>query len=775
MLILITTTWKQFVFDSIISGIEKGELSIEQKRGVLTLIPKKDKDIRRLKNWRPISLLNSDYKIFAKLLASRLQKVLPAIISSEQSGYLKGRFIGNNIRNILDVLEYTKSLNLPGMIIFLDFEKAFDTEKWDFMLKCLEKFNFGDYFKKCIATLYKKILTCVTNNGHSSLFFQPERGIRQGCPTSALLFLLVVEVLATSIKANKRIQGIQIGDKEFKITQLADDTTLFISDTDSLGILMQTIDIYKKCSGLRVNRDKSEAIWIGASSNFRHKPLGLKWTSGLVKCLGVWIGTNRAEVIKVNFAERIQKLENLLKMWLCRNLSLKGKITVIQSLAIPQLLYTCSALYVPEDTITKVHNILINFLWNNKKAKIKYSTVIGKLEEGGLKMPDFKAKVMSLKMAWIQRLYENSEQAWKNYLKFISGVPISLLPFFKSSVSLLSDTCSPFYRQLFTFWKNLYVTPNSVKEVQDLYRQLLWHNDDILVDKHTVYYKRWVEHKILSISDIVKDNGSFYTCEDIRVKYDINIHFMEYFSLMGAIPHAWKKMLRESDFSPVLHNIDLRTGPEIKINDVYRNVCDLKCRDIYWCFVQSKFVTPTCELKWCEKHGYNFSPEIWQHVYLLPYKICRNAFLQSFQTKIIHRILPCKEVLFNWKIKDSNVCSFCNNDMVDDIPHYFVLCETFLAKQWWQKITGTLIKLDTCELLFGVLNLSDDMFINQLNYILLLSRKFIHECKKSEKPLYFQHYLQALKQTIETEKYIMYKNGKIDEFTKQWSMLYIGL
>jgi len=142
-------------------GIEKGELSIEQKRGVLALIPKKDKYIRKQKNWRPISLLNSDYKLIAKILAKCLQKVLPFIISPDQSGYLKRRFIGNNIRSILDIIDFTDIYNKHGMVVFLDFEKAFDTVKWDFMYNCLDAFNFGPFFKKCVSTVYKHILTCV--------------------------------------------------------------------------------------------------------------------------------------------------------------------------------------------------------------------------------------------------------------------------------------------------------------------------------------------------------------------------------------------------------------------------------------------------------------------------------------------------------------------------------------------------------------------------------------------------------------------------------------
>ena len=117
----------QIMVDSFNYAFENGSLSITQKLGVISLIPKKDKDKNYLKNWRPISLLNNDYKIAAKALALRLEKVLPTIISSSQTGYVRGRFIGESIRMISDIMSFTKAKNIPGLAVFLDFEKAFDS------------------------------------------------------------------------------------------------------------------------------------------------------------------------------------------------------------------------------------------------------------------------------------------------------------------------------------------------------------------------------------------------------------------------------------------------------------------------------------------------------------------------------------------------------------------------------------------------------------------------------------------------------------------------
>ena len=182
-------------------AFQTGSLSISQRRGVISLIPKKDKDKSLLENLRPISLLNVDYKILTKIIAKRIEKVLPKIINPNQTGYVKGRFIGENIRLIQDVMFYTKHANTPGIAIFLDFRKAFDTIEWNYLLSALKLFNFGPDIQRWIEVIYHNVSSCVLNNGHASPFFQLHRGVRQGCPLSGLLFVIGIELLARAFSS----------------------------------------------------------------------------------------------------------------------------------------------------------------------------------------------------------------------------------------------------------------------------------------------------------------------------------------------------------------------------------------------------------------------------------------------------------------------------------------------------------------------------------------------------------------------------------------------
>ena len=134
-----------------------GQLFVSQKRGIVKLIPKKDTEPYFVKNWRPMSLLNCVFKIAAKAIANRLKHLLPKLIDNDQTAFLKGRFIGENIRLIDATINYTATKNIPGLLPFLDFEKAFDTLEWSFIQKTLHHFNFGPtinrklYFKQWLV------------------------------------------------------------------------------------------------------------------------------------------------------------------------------------------------------------------------------------------------------------------------------------------------------------------------------------------------------------------------------------------------------------------------------------------------------------------------------------------------------------------------------------------------------------------------------------------------------------------------------------------------
>ena len=153
-----------YYYNSLIHSYAEKSLSPSQKLSILTILHKKG-DRQLLNNYRPLSLTNTDYKIIAFVLARRLQKIVNRVISNDQSAYIKGRFIGINARTIVDIFEYCEQNDIDGILLFLDFQKAFDSVEWNFMFKVLKEFNFGDAFIEWLQLLYTNPVYRLKNNG----------------------------------------------------------------------------------------------------------------------------------------------------------------------------------------------------------------------------------------------------------------------------------------------------------------------------------------------------------------------------------------------------------------------------------------------------------------------------------------------------------------------------------------------------------------------------------------------------------------------------------
>ena len=145
------------------------------------------------------------------------------------TGFVKGRFIGQNVGLLNDIIEYADAKKLAGILLFIDFRKAFDTIEWNFIPKCIELYNFGPNIRKWISILYNNVESGVLNAGFMTNYFQVSRGVRQGCPLSPLLFVLSVELLALKIRQDQLCRGIPLPDgQNAKTSQFADDTTLIL-------------------------------------------------------------------------------------------------------------------------------------------------------------------------------------------------------------------------------------------------------------------------------------------------------------------------------------------------------------------------------------------------------------------------------------------------------------------------------------------------------------------------------------------------------------------
>ena len=762
---------KELVFDSLQYSLENGELSIEQRRSIITLIPKKDKDTRLLKNWRPISLLNTDYKILTKLLALRMQKALPNIINQDQVGYLKGRYIGQNIRTIIDTIEYTRLVQTPGMVVFLDFEKAFDSIEWDFLQKALSTFGFGTKFIDWINIIYSNINSCVINNGHTTEYFSLERGIRQGCPLSAYLFIVAVELLASTIRNNEQIQGIPVFDTCIKIIQMADDTTVFLQDTKSLKLLFNLLHSFSLASGLRLNKSKTEAMWMGSEETNTTQPCGIRWVTEAYS-LGVWFCTNQGDYIGRNYSEKFDKFSRALNMWKQRDLSLKGKITVVRTMALPILLYITSSLPIPEELVHKVNREVYKFIWDSKPEKISRVVLTAEIERGGLKMINFEHMFKAQKVMWAKRLVSNDEANWKAF-------PLGCLAplgkdFFKCSFDPddLPVDLPLFYHQMLNAWGECKQLGDiGDKNAWDIRREALFFNKNMLINGQYIYrnFSQWYRNGIFLIHDIIDERGHFLSASTIEAMYNFKVDVLMYNSLKDSVPVEWRRLVRKSVVTK--EAISGQEEPYIAIKIIIKPLSLLTNNDIYALLLNQINTPPKCIARWITRFpDYNFC---WEEIFRLSFETVRCTRLQTLQYKIVHRIFPCNYWVAKWETETSEHCVRCQH--VDYLEHYFYHCNvvnTFWKAfvTWWLNNMEDTVELSDIDILFKYMGRTK--WEKALNYCILYGKLFIVKANfvKHEPSLYT--FLIQIRLALLSEKAICQKNGQLDIFKNNFGKLY---
>ena len=199
------------------------------------------------------------------------------------------------------------------------------------------------------------------------LFFNLNRGVRQGCLLSSLLFVLRIEFLNLTIQTNSNIKGIKVGDEEIKNTLYADDTTLFVKDLESVQKLLEMLEKFIRCLGLELNKSKTEAMWLGSWAGRNEKPFGLRWRPKVAAyALGIHFTNDSSTSDKSNFEKKLEDLPRILNAWKRRKLTLLGKINIVKSLGLSKLTYNSSVLPLPKDFDKKVNKTIFDFLGNNK-------------------------------------------------------------------------------------------------------------------------------------------------------------------------------------------------------------------------------------------------------------------------------------------------------------------------------------------------------------------------------------------------------------------------
>jgi hypothetical protein len=395
----------------------------------ICLIPKKPGAVE-LKDFRPISLVGSVYKIMAKVLANRLSLVLAKIISSPQNAFVKERQILDSVLIANECIDSRMRSGIPRVLCKLDLEKAYDHVNWKFLLYMLRRCGFSARWIRWISFCISSVRFSILVNGSPCGFFSSSRGLRQGDPLSPLLFVIVMEAFSRMMDRAVEgglLSGFLVGDRGISTLMMphllfADDTLIFsAAEHDQILNLRYVLTWFEAITGLRINLGKSELVPVGDVSDVEGLAdiLGCKTASLPMQYLGLPLGAKFKS--KDIWNPVLEKVERRLAGWKRSYLSKGSKLTLIKSTLSNLPTYYMSLFPIPVSVAKRIEKLQREFLWQGTGEEFKFhlvnwNQICAPVRYGGLAVRSLLTFNQALLGKWLWRFGVERDALWRRVI-----------------------------------------------------------------------------------------------------------------------------------------------------------------------------------------------------------------------------------------------------------------------------------------------------------------------------------------------------------------------
>ncbi len=665
----------------ILVEVFKGIETVQDRmvEGVIALVYKKGNRLD-IENYRPISLLNVDYKILTKVLANRVKRVIGSIVQPTQSYSIPGRDIADTIGTVRDVMEYMKRDKKGGIVLGIDWNKAFDRVEHEYLFKVLEKFGFGVKIIGWVRRLYEKAKSCIKINGVLTDKFQLERSVRQGCPLSALLYAISVEPLATLIKRDKRIAGIELPYGGMcTINQYADDTTITVREGNSVKTVLEIVKKYGNASGAKINMDKSELMYIG---DVERVEVGVRVEEKYMKVLGVYLGVESKEARDVTWTGVINKIRTVCAAWKGRKLKLNGKVIVVNGLLLSICVYVMSVMEMPGWVMNELNKIVCDFIWEGKGVKIAQKTLVGKRWEGSLNLMDLEIKRAAMRIKTVIKYMGGRwDYGWKEFLKkYIDDVGgIGDNGWYMGFKQSMTGGIPEIYREVLEAWRKLLPKIEyECEDIQVIKNLPLFLNEKIKYKNKTLYEHKFIEGGIKQVKDILYEVIPGFLRNNCIYDSVCNLEGMEnrekvntiYGKIKSSIPLKWTNMIEsECAFKKE------QCMPEMYVDDDGEKytIKNMSVKNVYRRLIVDVIKEPAAEKVWNKVFEDLDVKKIWSNINIKYNSIeCENNdFL------IRHNRIYTNVVLNKINNEVNVMCDVCENGH-ESFLHYFLRCDALV-------------------------------------------------------------------------------------------------
>ena len=422
-------TWAP-ILTKLFNDVERGSpLPDSFGFAIIKVLPKKDNAIR-VKDYRPVSLINTDQKFFSHVIANRLKKGLQKLIGEEQIAYLKKRQIHQAINLTRLACERIKN---ESCVVALDFSKAFDSVDRNYLYNLLKVIGTPANIVKCIEAIYDKTTAVVEVNHHMTKSVEIKRGVRQGCPLSALLFILAIEPLLLDIKNDPFIKTNFVT----KVSAYADDITCYVKSR-SLEALFDRVKCFCDATQLSVNVDKTEIL---SKNNIQYYD-----TQNKIKILGIEHKLND-QANNDLFQQKISEVRKSVATISKRIISMRAKAINFEIFIYSKLIYVLRHTKVVIQRLDTFQKYITKGIWMEKRAAVASDILCLPTHSGGVGLPNIKLKTVAAAISdWKNTFFHSNlgkeillNQIFGSEKGFLNDLKKSLLKSLKMQIDVNGD------------------------------------------------------------------------------------------------------------------------------------------------------------------------------------------------------------------------------------------------------------------------------------------------------------------------------------------------
>ena len=746
-------------------SFDSGHLPPTLTQASISLLAKKDKDPTLCESYRPISLLNVDFKILAKALALRLETLLPSIISVDQSGFIQKRHSFHNVRRLFNVIYTPSQSDAQEIIVSLDAEKAFDWVEWTYHFATMQKFGLSPSFVSWVKLLYSSPMASVCSNSVHSPYFQLQRGTRQGCPLSPLLFVIAIEPLAISLHQCPHFSGITRDNIEHKVSLYADDLPLYISNpTLSVPPILSVLQNFGKISGYKLNFSKSEYFTISTSISPLTSSIPFKETQNGFRYLGIMATHSFNALFKHNFGQLLDRCKEDLARWSALPLSLAGRINLIKMIVLPRFLYLFLnvPIFIKKSFFNNLDKLILSFVWGSKGHRIRKSFL---QRQKKLALHNFLfyywASNIQKILFWTDHSETDGAPAWVRGEKSCSQFSLSSIVCSSLPLCVKITSSNPIVSHTLRIWSQ-FRKHFGLQEASVL--SPIISNIAFIPSNTDAAFQLWHKNGIGCLKDLFSNN-IFLSFEQVSQTFNLpRTHFFRYLQMRHFVQKKFSSFPNLPPLSPTDELLDLNPTAKGLISTIYTMISSINPQ-----------MLDHLRQAWEQDLDLHFSEVEWDGMIDQVHSSSPCARHGLIQFKVLHRLHITNSRLARIFPNINPSCNRCNHSPCT-LAHMFWFCpalETFWRKIFksFSEISGLSIDPNPLIAIFGVrpdgVTFSNSMY-DFIAFTTLLARRLILLKWKHTSPPTHTRWIKDVLLYIKLEKIKFTLRGSLKKFHKMW-------